>query len=707
MFRKYLSSGFFLLCAVEGIWALAQLWPAGGLQQGIISPRMALAALVGLLALALAALGVRQWLVDRNGKRLSDWLLAHRSQVALLFLCFTVAVIVGWLFTLSPWREERLAGYFLRWQPVFIWLLLIPAQLFLLALALHPADVWLQTLRELPRHTGWARARRLLHSPQFSLALLAISFLLGLTKLVFGQFVDEGANLFNGWLITRGLWPYRDFFTQHFPGAYYWTALAAALFGNSQAAARVSLLALQVALLALSMRFSRLFLPLGIAALAWGLTSHFHRGNLVLYDNFDGIFIISSFAVVFSVLLEPASAKRSGLVFSGVLLACAMLSNPLMLYPAAIAMGALWLAGFRLREKAGWGKAWRYSLWAGGGAAAVLGVFFVLMALNGLLDDLYRQTVWFNANIYNHYTDGSPLRLGRIAHQLLTGLDVLNPQWRQHLSLLIDPGVQRYRIADEALYYSWIYSSFLFRISILLCALGLLFRRKFLAALFLYVFSTTLLVRDVTSWHTIPFIWLSLFTGAYLLTNLATPFAAWRASLLSRLAQVSWRLVSLVFLFMYAWSALFGAYFLLDHRQALSDRRYLNRIERFGDEIRRITCQREDVELLIYPFNPLVYYLSEIEPASFYTFMHPWVAEIGQQAVIETLKDHPSAVVEIRREKRVWQDYVVEDYLSDLITFLDDNYWPVSETLWVSPELARQCTANLAVPFSGESSDDE
>jgi hypothetical protein len=707
MARKYLTPAFFLLCALEGCMVLVRIWPPGGLQQGVFSARMALAALVALLALVLAALGVRQWLVDRDSTRLSEWILVRRSLVALLFLCFASALLVGWVLVFSPLRAVRLAGYFLRWQPFFIWLLLIPAQSFLLALALHPIKLWLQTFRDLRIHPGLAQARRILLSPQFGLALLAISFLLGMTKLVFGQFVDEAENLQNGWLITRDLWPYRDVFTQHFPLAYYWMGIVTALSGNSQAAGRMSLLVLQLVLLALSMRLSRLHLPLGIATLAWGLTSHFHRGNLVLYDTFDGIFIVSSIAVVFSLLLEPASARRSGLVFTGILLACAMISNPLMLYPAALALGAVWLAGFRLRKEAGWGKAWQYSLWAGGSAAVVLGAFFLFLALNGSLYGFYRQTIWFNANIYNQYTDGSPLRLGRIVYQLVSGLDVLNPQWRQHIFPVIDPGVVRFRIADEALYYSWIFSSLLFRISILLCVLGLFLRRKFLAGFFLYVFAASLLVRADTSWHAIPFIWLSLFAGGYLLTNLAAPPDGRRASAFSRLGRPAWRLVYLGFLVMYAWSALFGAYFLLDHRQALSDRRYLNRIERFGDEIRRITCQQEDVELLIYPFNPLVYYLSEIEPASLYTFMHPWVAEVGQQAVIETLKEHPSAVVEIRRQKRVWQDYVVEDYLSDLITFLDDNYWPVSDTLWVSPELGRDCTANLSVPFSGESSDEE
>ncbi len=64
-------------------------------------------------------------------------------------------------------------------------------------------------------------------------------------------------------------------------------------------------------------------------------------------------------------------------------------------------------------------------------------------------------------------------------------------------------------------------------------------------------------------------------------------------------------------------------------------------------------------------------------------------------------------MVEVKRQKRVWQDYAVEQYLSGMIAFLDDNYWQVSESLWVSPELGRDCTANLAVPFSRESSDEE
>jgi hypothetical protein len=524
---------------------------------------------------------------------------------------------------------------------------------------------------------------------------------------VFGQFVDEADNLFFGWLITRGIWPYRDAVALHFPFAYYWMGAVAALFGSSQAAARISLLVLQVVLLGVSMRLSGLYLPVGIAALAWGLTSHFHRGNLVLYDTFDGLFIISSFVLVFSMLLEPSGAKRSSLVLTGAWLACAMISNPLMIYPSAVALSGVWLSGLRTQPGRSLGEAWRRVMWVGGSAGTVLGLWVLFLVLSGSLYEFYRQTIWFNANVFSKYTNESPLRLDSIFYQLVSGLDVLDPRWRQHLSAIIDPGVVRFRVADESLYYSWIFSSFTFRISILLCTLGLLFQRKYLAGFFLYFFSATLLMRADTGWHTIPFTWLSLFAGSYLLTSLAAPFISNPTFSFSRFGWLPWRLAYLTLLGMYTWSALFGGYYLLNYRQALSDRRYLNRIERFGDELRRITCQRRDVELLVYPFNPMVYLLPGFEPASRYTFMYPWLAEIGQQEVIDALQDHPSAVVQVKWERRIWQDVTVKEYLPDLYVFLRENYYPVSDTLWISPELARECTANLVVPFSGESSDDE
>jgi len=331
-----------------------------------------------------------------------------------------------------------------------------------------------------------------------------------------------------------------------------------------------------------------------------------------------------------------------------------------------------------------------------------MGVYFIYLLLSGTLQDFYRDAIWFNATIYNQYTDGNPNRMEAIIYQLISGLNVLSPQWRQYTSLFAKLDVYRYLLANENRYYSWIFSSLLFRLSVLMCVLGLLLRRKFPGGILLYFFAATLLARAETSWHAIPFIWLSLFAGAYFFVSFfslpllrRTRLQRHGQAFLRQFGRYAWKTGYTILLLMYIWSAIRGAYFLIDQREAFNARRYINRLERFGDEIRRIGCQKADVELLVYPFNPMVYFVTEIPPASKYTFMHPWVSQMALPELIAELENHSSAIVEIKTERRVWQDYTVRDYLSDLIFFLDQNYQPVTETLWMSKELAQKCPSGI------------
>ncbi len=527
--------------------------------------------------------------------------------------------------------------------------------------------------------------------------------MLGLSKLGFGQFVDEANNLTYGWLVSRGAAIYRDVFAQHFPFPYYWSAIIIDLFGNSQIAVRVSLLILQTVLLGFSMWATGLYLPIGIAALAWGLTSQFHRGNMVLYDVFDGTFMTVSFILAFSMLLDNSKTGRARLIFLGICLVCALLSNPLMIYPASAIMLGVLLSGLNTAGKLREGL--RRIFWVGGVIGVVLGAYLLYLSFSGAFPDFYRDTIWFNATIYNKYTEASPNRFDPLLRQIGTGLGAFNPQWRKQVTPFIQLGVYRNLLADEDAYYSWIFSSLLFRLSILVCVAGLLLKRKFLAGILMYVFSATLLIREETSWHIIPFIWVSLFAGAYFLVYFFTPPSIgfllsclknrWQSSV-EWVWRAGWRIVYAIFLIMYAWSAFYGAYFLVDQREFFSNQRFINRLERFGEEIHRITCNQDGVEILEYPYNPMVYFVTKIPPATRYTFMLPWVAEAGLSEVITELRNHPSAVVELKTERQVWQDYQVKDYLAELITFLNQNYQQVDSSLWVSKELAQKC--NVGVP---------
>ncbi len=651
---------------------------------------------IALLVVLFTALFIWEILQGRGQSPFVNWLQKHRIALLLSAILFLAMLVVCWAVIFSPFGLSRVIVYYLRWRPLFVWGFLVVVQLYGVVALTQPPASWVQSYKDLINHPFWNQARNRLNSPAVGFALLGIAFLLGLTKLVFGQFADEANNLVYGWLVAKGYILYRDVFSQHFPFAYYWTAVVVSLFGNSQAAVRISLLILQACLFGFSMWATRLYLPIGLATLVWGLTSQFHRGNMVLYDNFDGTFIIIAFILVFFALVTRARFRKISLVVTGVCLGCALLSNPLLIYPVLVILLGLFLSGLKAEDDSGWREGFRRLLWAGGAAGLVLGVYLVYLLVSGTFQDFYRDAVWFNAVIYNQYTDGNPNRIGTIFFQLFTGLDLFNPQWTKHVSPFIQLGINRNSFANEDLYYSWIFSSLLFRLSIILCTLGLIIKRKYLPGVFLYLLAAALLTRAESSWHAIPFIWLSLFAGAYFLANFVTiP----RINLpgrnlvkaFNRISRPAWGLVFAAFLFMYSWSAAAGAYFLLAHHADLNDHRFVNRLAHFGDQLRSLSCNQDDLRVLIYPYNPMVYFVTQIPPASKYIFMHPWVAQVALPELIPDLQRQNSTIIEVKVNKTVWQTYAVKDYMADFITFLNQDYQQVNATLWMSKALGEKC----------------
>ena len=149
---------------------------------------------------------------------------------------------------------------------------------------------------------------------------------------------------------------------------------------------------------------------------------------------------------------------------------------------------------------------------------------------------------------------------------------------------------------------------------------------------------------------------------------------------------------------MYAWSAASGAYFLVDHHAELDDHRFVNRLARFGDQLRSLSCNQDDLRILIYPYNPMVYFVTQIPPASKYIFMHPWVAQVAMPELIPDLQQQNAAIGEVKIDKTVWQTYAVKDYMADFITFLNQNYRQVNATLWMSKALGEKCASGTAQP---------
>ncbi len=539
------------------------------------------------------------------------------------------------------------------------------------------------------RAGGWRGLLRLADTPRAGTFLLLLSFLVGLTKLYYGRFVDEADTLTLGWLISEGYTLYQDVFSHHFPLPYFWAAGVVSLVGNSFVAMRLSVLLLQVGLFAAAMRLQGHYLAIGLASLVWNLINQFHRGQQAIYATFEGLFMAAAFLLILAWLAEDEPPKR-GAVYAcaGGLMGLAVLSDPLMVYAFAAGLLGVFLSAARRGGRAGLIEGLRRLAWAAGAATLLFALFALYLFASGTLDDFYQSAIWFNAEIYAKYENASPDRMAQIGQNLVSGFKLFDARWVKHLSPFIPLETYRsVKLEDEVLYFSWIFSSFTFRLALLACIGGLLMRRQAVAALFVYLFAAALLAREDEGLYAIAFTLVSLTAGFYALT---TEGIRGEGSKSFALLLRAWAGFLLLLAVMLAWLALRGGFFLLTHPLQLADGRHVTMYHKFEANVRALTSNQE-IELAVYPINPIVYFVTEIPPASKYTFMYPWVAEIGQQELIEELRANPAAFVWINTNRKSGSPDSVVVYMADALEFLDAEYVSPSEDLWMSPELAARC----------------
>jgi hypothetical protein len=698
--KRFASTLYFLLCALEGLGALIYIYyqPMTRAQPVLLGLGLGRLALpIALATLLFIVLAVREWRTKPAQAGPVEKLLAHRFTVCFAFLVFLLGLAGAYLAVYSPLHLGRLDKAIQGWAILPAWASLVGAQFFILALWLRGPGYWVTAWRDLRHDRRLDGLRRASRSPAAGLALLALSFLIGITKVYYGRFVDEADTITVGWLVSQGYTLYHSVFSHHFPLPYYWAALVVRLFGNSFAAIRISLLLLQLLLFAISMRLTRYDLAIGLTALAWNLINQFVRGQEALYATFEGLFMAAAAIVILAILVRRSKPGKATLIYIGLLLGAAVLSDPLMLYPAAVAWIALAASGLQRPTRQHSREVLRRFAWSGGALALVLGVFAVQLLASGTAGEFYRDAIWFNAEIYSKYVPASPLRGGVIAQYLVSGLDVFNPRWVAHTSPFLPLNTYRsVSLADENQYAAWVFSGLLFRLSILACVLGLLLRRRIAAGIFLYTFSAALVVRAADGMYAIGFTLVSLLAAFYLLVELRRPsvlraLAPEPIPIQKNLTRLAWTGVVVVIGGMQAWSAFRGGHFLLDNASVLRYDRHITQYNKFGRDIRALACDQPDLELAVFPVNPIVYFVTRIPPATKYTFMYPWVAEIGQQEVIDHLRSDPPVVVWINVDRGAGTTGGVSTYMADTIQYLNDNYILVDNGLWVSPELARRC----------------
>jgi hypothetical protein len=516
-------------------------------------------------------------------------------------------------------------------------------------------------------------------------SLLLIALSIGLLTMFRGSFSDEGDNLATGLLLSRGYILYRDVFSHHFPFAYYWSAVVASLLGTSIAGARISLLAFQIGLFAWAMYLTRYRLIIGLFSIIWSVVGLFYLSNLMLYPIFSGTTLTVIFVVSVAILNRRIVAGKKELATLGILSVVAILADPLSIYP----VGCLLL--FLALSPAGLKGSVIVALCVGVG----LGLYAGYLVLSGSVNDFYQQTILFNANIYGKYVQVEPLRLVRMPQLAGSLLNIGQPKWVLYLDPML--GLEGF---DPEINH-WLFTGFLFRLTVILSAGILFLRHRFLLAMFVYFYAVALLLISEENFRTIPFVMTACFLAAWLVVeDLGSQIARPMVQPQRNRAVAGFQFISTKLL---PWSAriVIGCGFSWLLARGLGtivqewDRlTYAANFSVYGEGtnyvLRDLTCGHRDVSLGYYPGDPNFNYLTGLRPISKYLYLFPWVAEIAVPDLLDSLKAGKS-IVHVDWEYAVWDKYRIGDYLSVVKTYLDENYKLVSPGFYVSPDLVEEC----------------
>lgn len=500
-------------------------------------------------------------------------------------------------------------------------------------------------------------------SQLFGWALLAVAFIAGCFTIYHEKYVDEADILVVGWMIRQGAVLYRDVFSHHFPFPYYWAALAILLFGKSIFAIRLSLWAFEISAFGIALKFSRFHLAMGFFALIWSLIRYLYLGNMLLYHSFTGTALIVVFVMVFSILQKKIEPGFNSHLIIGVFTTIALLSDPFTIYPLAVAGILLLIAHTQAGLKTGLV------------ILAFLIIFLLYLLISGTALDFWNSAILFNTNIYNAYKPVNVFNISGLYHNLVSGLDIANPVWYKF---------KPFRDVGEN-FNTWFFSGFLYRFSLLAGVILFLLRRNFKASILIYLTGGILLLNGDEPMRMIGFVMLSLMILCVILTNEAGNHLQGRWV---KFIEIPLRIFLGLMIF---WLGLRVSLTLYEKQADFSDAA-LARLAWKGDLIRQEACNRNDVLLADFPNGIYSYWFSGYAPATKYLFLWPWVAEVGQNDIIDTLeRNREKPILVYMNDMKVWNRYSTKQYLSALYDYLDQNFNQVEDGIYKSPVLFKSC----------------
>lgn len=501
-----------------------------------------------------------------------------------------------------------------------------------------------------------------------AISLLLLTILVCIPTLHYRTFGDEFDTLAAAKKMTQGQVLYRDVFSHHFPLSYCLTALAFKIFGASVTVARMSLVVLQVLVFLTIMLLTKRWIELGLVSLIWSVLRVFYFGNMVIYPSYSAVFILGFGALgLFALGQEKDYPWYYWLVMS-LFAILAFLTDPLSVYPAVVIGIALLI------------KNYRYGLRFGLFFAGFLVLCFLGLFLSGIFSDFYESAIHFNTAYYGKHSWTEPIRIRALLYNIRTLFDLFQPQWFAFNPMRPIP-------ADVTVVDHWAFTGLLYRLSIYFWVTILAIRKKWLAAITVFMFAAAILVMKSRGFYAQVFNLFALYCFVSLISNLIENREERKAIRIPLV--IGGVMLALSFIWLFS-RGVWTSYIKPENDFKKHWEVFTPQVEMFN----KLSCGLENVQLAAYPGETAYYWLTDLEPVRGYLFMWPWVAEYALDDVIEALSSPDlKAIVVSPNAGEIWGNKV-EEFLAPLHRFVTQNYVSYNEKIYVSPALKEACPGN-------------
>lgn len=420
-------------------------------------------------------------------------------------------------------------------------------------------------------------------------------------------------------------------------------AIIVNIFDRSIFIARLFMWLFQMVSFAIAINMSRFHLPLAITAFVWSILRALYWGNMVLYSSFSGASLMVVFVITLAILQgKKPMGWKDGLII-GIFSAISFLSDPLSAYAVAVAL--LSILTLNLRQGA------LASLFAGSGLLLFIGYLLA----SGTIQDFWQNAILFNMQIYSKYLGESNqvTRLFEFFQMAGKGLEATDRIWLNFDPL--KPISGGYSEFDQ-----WVFTGFLYRIGLIVGAIFFALKRKYRAAIFIYLFAAATLVIAKWGIRGQPF----FLTALLVISATIIGEGRYLENLYIHTVQTIVRVLLGVMIFWLMFRVV-DLYYV--NQDMLTYEANFAWTDYEAYRIKSLTCNQPEVRLAYYPGGTYLYWPTKMKPVSKYIYMWPWVAEVGLSDVISRLDQDRVLAIVIRYDDLTWSTYNTTDYMRPLV----------------------------------------